>query len=584
MQTDAPHRVFAIPELVALIAKYLSPRDIARWMMTRKTFVRQLEPILWSHLVSVPAPYTLARHRQHIQSIQGQEYCVRRLLKVMVEAIRLSPTSVDGHDVSASRIDFPRVESLDLSMRDRLFNSRVATPSIQSLVQVLSHCPNLTQLTIPGKILEQGPRVLQDFLFAMATRLPCLQRLVVKAKWLSDETGFQLTEVCLRLSQLIDLQLDFKMESYPSPLGTQNNDFHPSFYKLLEYLDTNKPKSSNDEPTGGFQLRSLILPDVEEGYPRDFLFPLFKSMISNIERLVFPGVHGDMDKADVDEIEEIIATSCPKLQHLSTLSYRNTGGSHRLINSVLRGCAKTGLRSFHVRDFSDAWDPIFGTLIQHHGRTLEKVELPNCSHVNSVDIQSILTTCNNLRMLRMDPSEDHNVSIPFYQVVSSEWVCCDLTVLELCLNRKVPVLKGKSRGEVIMDAAQRMYSQIGRLVNLEELNLHYDMDDCSSEEGTLMDLTLKDGWLSELAGLKNIKYFYMDWYTWSSMGQLEVEFMDIYWPKLKGITFAGEEVLEEVLDMAHWCWLKRKRPHLAYWMRLEPWITDLDDPVSDGSY
>ncbi|KAG0238449.1 hypothetical protein BGX31_003287 [Mortierella sp. GBA43] len=306
------------------------------------------------------------------------------------------------------------------------------------------------------------------------------------------------------------------MESYPSPLGTQNNDFHPSFYKLLEYLDTNKPKSSNDEPTGGFQLRSLILPDVEEGYPRDFLFPLFKSMISNIERLVFPGVHGDMDKADVDEIEEIIATSCPKLQHLSTLSYRNTGGSHRLINSVLRGCAKTGLRSFHV--------------------------------------------------------------------VSSEWVCCDLTVLELCLNRKVPVLKGKSRGEVIMDAAQRMYSQIGRLVNLEELNLHYDMDDCSSEEGTLMDLTLKDGWLSELAGLKNIKYFYMDWYTWSSMGQLEVEFMDIYWPKLKGITFAGEEVLEEVLDMAHWCWLKRKRPHLAYWMRLEPWITDLDDPVSDGSY
>jgi hypothetical protein len=46
IQADASHRVFAIPELVVLIAKYLSSHDINQWMVTgAPTRAHPLEPL-----------------------------------------------------------------------------------------------------------------------------------------------------------------------------------------------------------------------------------------------------------------------------------------------------------------------------------------------------------------------------------------------------------------------------------------------------------------------------------------------------------------------------------------------------------
>ncbi|KAG0224206.1 hypothetical protein BGX31_008157, partial [Mortierella sp. GBA43] len=539
MQPSALHHVFTIPELVLLIAEYLSPHEISQWMMTGKAFIRQLEPVLWRHLNinNIDKPYqvpdTMVRYRQYIQSIQAKgSINIYKLLEVMAEGLPPLSTSIDSHAGSTSRLELHRLESLNM---DKI-SGTIENHPVLRLSLVLSHSPNLTQLTIPGVILEQDPLSLESFLFGMATQVPCLQRLVVKGDMLIVATGFSLTEVCLRLPQLIDLELDFEMDKYLSSM----NGIHPSLGKTLGYLnDINKSNPDGGEPTGA-RLKSLRLPYVRRGYPWAFLLLLFRSMIPNIERLDLPRTCDDMDATDVDEIKDIIATCCPKLQNLSTTYHFELKGYHGLINGVLRGCANSGLRTFDGHGYDDEFfraqfDPVISVLLLYHGRTLEKVELLDVEHVESRSIQSILTTCRNLKTFRVDQYGRNEVSMTFQDAASIEWVCSDITVLQLRLDRWVSVPEGEREEEVLRQAAQRVYAQIGRLVKLEELRLGCEMSESMSapEEAFSKDLTLEHGWLSELAGLKRLRYFRMDADFWSSMGPLEVEFMDSNWLKLE---------------------------------------------------
>jgi hypothetical protein len=294
-------------------------------------------------------------------------------------------------------------------------------------------------------------------------------------------------------------------------------------------------------------------------------------MIPNIERLDLPRICDNVDDAAVDEIKDIIATCCPKLQHLSTNYHFHRRGYHGLINGVLRGCANSGLRTFdgYGHDdnfFSTEFDPVLSVLLQHHARTLEEVQLLGGEHVESKSIQSILTTCRNLKIFRVDQYDRTEVSMRFQDAVFNEWVCSDITVLQLRLDRWVSVPEGEREEEVLAQTAQRVYTQIGRLAKLEELRLGCEISESMSapEEAFSKDLTLEHGWLAEFAGLKRLRYFRMDGDFWSSMGQLEVEFMDSNWPKLESITAACDDLKNEVFSLPHWQWLKERRPHLEY--------------------
>jgi hypothetical protein len=135
-------------------------------------------------------PKVLARHRQHIQSIQARgPSSIHKLLEVMAETLQLSLRSV-----STPSIGFSRLKLLDLSMSEKLVdvNAREITSTFSCPVMVLHHCPNLIQLTIPGMILEQNPVLQRLFLFALGTKLPCLRRFIAKCDALSIAT-----EVCL---------------------------------------------------------------------------------------------------------------------------------------------------------------------------------------------------------------------------------------------------------------------------------------------------------------------------------------------------------------------------------------------------
>ncbi|KAG0238448.1 hypothetical protein BGX31_003286 [Mortierella sp. GBA43] len=489
---------------------------MSQWMLTCKELTAQLEPHFWRHPVITKAyqdPKALTRYRHHFRSI-----------RVDMEDMRLLDAMMKGYTASSPHIGFPNLRKLLPLSRNRMFYDK-STAELQ--LGLLCQSPSLTHLTITGRVFRQDPLVWPRFLMAV-TRLPLLRQFIVEDCIMDVAVGFDLMKLCFTLPQLIDLELDVVLGRFPYPvIDKANETIDPSFGVLLKYL---QDLTGNEGEPIGLGLRSLRLPDIKRGYPMAFLFPFLRSMVPNIERLVLPKVYESIDEDQEEQIKEIIATEFDD-------SYLGWGD-----------------------------DGVFETLLQYHAATLEEIDLPRCSMIYSDKIQLALKTCRNLKTFRVNPAYEGFISIHFQDAVSQEWVCRDITILQLCLSRYVFRPEGMCMEKAITRTAQRVYAQIGQLTKLEELSLSCEMGAFWSapEEDFSKDLTLEHGWLAELTGLKRLRHFQMETDFWSSMGQLEVEFMDGNWPKLESIGIACGDLEEEVLSLPHWQWLKEKRPYLSY--------------------
>ncbi|KAK3823043.1 MAG: hypothetical protein J3Q66DRAFT_137586 [Benniella sp.] len=564
MQGNAQDRVFAIPELVNLITQYLSPRDISQWIMSCKTFSRQLEPFFWSHPVLGSChqhPKFLVRYAPHFLSLEARPNTRFSFMQ------RASPPLQITSNTLAALPEFPRLRKFTIHAQE-------SNAFLLLYSHLVLHSPNLTELNLQYDF-KSDSLSMKHYLNAMATTLPCLQRLTIKYKSKDPTTGFHLLEVCFAHPQLTDLQCDFTMEDDLFPAINKRGTYDPRFAALLKSLqDKGKAKANDGQPTG-LRLKSLSLPTVHKGYPKAFMIPFLESHVPNLERLSIPKVHKLDNEADVRRLEKAIEIGCPQLQHLSS-NWKDAGIDDEEIDkgwnsfiSVLRGCAKAGLRTYQSRCFFDdrySQGSIIESLLHYHGEAMEEIEFLDCYGISSESIQSILSTCKGLRKLRVESCADVSCDLRVGDVLK-EWVCLDITVLNLRLQRQVDVLEcSRTKDEVMADAAQRVYSQIGRLVKLEDLTLTIYEDDNlwdNLEESCAYDLTLERGWLGELAGLKRLRRFRMNHNYWGLMGQSEVEFIDTNWLELQSITFYGYTFrYGDQLQMDHWKWLKERRPYI----------------------
>jgi hypothetical protein len=564
MRKRAQQLVFAAPEIVTLIAQYLSPRDISQWMMTCKAFSHRLEHSFWSHPVMTKAldtPKSLSRYVHHFQTwkVRLDKWFETTMADLPTPTLR---TSSFMPAAPVSSIVFPCLKKLSI-YSDVLGNPLTATPLL-----VLHHSPNLTELDIryPFKL---DPSLTHLLLIVLSSKLPCLQRLAVKLSKFNQVPGFRLLEVCFNHPQLIDLRCNFyiDVDSYSS----EDNEYYgytPKLDALLKSLQgADKAKADAGLPTG-LLLKSLVLPEIGDGYPMDFLIQLFRSHVPHLERFRMPTVHGQICKFDLQILEESMTAGCPKLQHLSSSPWLLSDHSDAFIAAIY-SCARTrGLKSYIGYRYDEGYpetSPVLMNLMAYHAETLEEIEFQECMHVNSPSILSIVTTCRNLRTLRVCPEYKWMASLR-YQDVYLEWVCRDLTVLDLLVDRNVIAPEGEIEIEVMIQSAQRFFAQVGRLTKLEELSLGgkwvlgFEM-----EQQVSYDLTLQGGWLGELAGLKQLKHLWMYTDYWSFMNERDVEFMDTKWPKLEKISFGcGDGYDRNVLQKDLWEGLKEMRPFIVY--------------------
>ncbi|KAF9110833.1 hypothetical protein BGX27_005823 [Mortierella sp. AM989] len=232
---------------------------------------------------------------------------------------------------------------------------------------------------------------------------------------------------------------------------------------------------------------------------------------------------------------------------------------------------------------------IIETFIERSSQTLEVFDIPESYTVESKDLQSLLASCKNLKRYCAFNTKDGDVALTFQDVVSKEWACLDLKELCIQLTRRDRRLGPSGENEdglIILESeelskmAKLVYGQIGRLSKLEGLAIGHDQDEDWDEIEEIFqnDLTLKNGWLSELSGLKELKHFQMMTDFWTGMGQAEVEFMHENWPRLerlKKITFGigWASFTNHIWEQPHWQWLKSQRPTLEFGY-------DYDDPES----
>ncbi|KAK3823054.1 MAG: hypothetical protein J3Q66DRAFT_330752 [Benniella sp.] len=554
------HRVLSVPELVVLIASFLSPYDTSHWMQTCRTAYRQLESTFWSHLnltASYTDPSVLPRYRHHFRTIQVDWHQTGHL-EALVEELPLFETR------QTNKIELLNLKKLVL--RSKAFVVKEA--EMDAFVEVLSYTRNLTVLDIPGDVLHHAGSAVY-FLEIIREDLPNLQRLAFSIADVEAPIAHRLLKVCFNHPQLVDLQCDFMINMFLYPMVVNGGGVcDPRFAALLKFLqDTDKKKADTGKPTG-LRLKSLVLPLINGGYPRDFLFPFLRSHVPHLERLGIPLIHR---KYNVQDLKDAILEGCPKLQHIVSNNFLGYEGGKCALFDVVRYCIPSGLRSFrgsfHDVLFKGAGSrDLVETLLEYHATTLEQFELLDHEGVSSVHINSVLAKCRRLRELRIDACErgirnSWRAAITYRDAASGVWICHDIEVLYLRLDPIVTVLVADTIQDTVDQKGKETYAQIGRLVKLEELGLG-----CTVSGPVMKDLTLENGWLAELAGLKELRHFHMLTDFWTSMGQAEIEFMVANWPKLERISIDLEEDYSsevEEFSKPHWQWLEEKRPYIV---------------------
>ncbi|KAG0250122.1 hypothetical protein BG011_008650 [Mortierella polycephala] len=161
-------------------------------------------------------------------------------------------------------------------------------------------------------------------------------------------------------------------------------------------------------------------------------------------------------------------------------------------------------------------------------------------------IQDALVSCTKLRRFWVEPDFFSTVSLNVDDVAQGDdWGCLGMKelYLKLCRGKLQPegAATGNEKDTRAFAGSQRLYEQIGRLVDLEILALDYRRGMISQQIATIggyaWDLTLSKGGLRNLSGLKKLRKLSLRADFYSKMSQADVEFIDAEWPQLEVVEF-----------------------------------------------
>jgi hypothetical protein len=191
MPATPPPVVFDVPELVELVAQYLSRQDIVHYTATSKSCVHQFMPFLWRHIVlkkSYPAPHTLALNRHRIRSLSVASNDVYNLRTLAADlpntrpckrlAIRLARPTTTGNNI------FQNLCIICVDYDSGKNSSYWESPSLEYVLCIIKQSPGLLKLVAPGNILgESVPRKqTESFLYTLAHKLPCIKELDIRGE------------------------------------------------------------------------------------------------------------------------------------------------------------------------------------------------------------------------------------------------------------------------------------------------------------------------------------------------------------------------------------------------------------------
>ncbi|KAF9960821.1 hypothetical protein BGZ72_005827 [Mortierella alpina] len=490
MPTSAAHTALAIPELIFSVAAHLAPHDLAQCISVCRAWSRQFEPILWTNV------HLKKDHDKPLNKRSIRKALIRN--RPLIRTMRLSAahTAVLGILFNGSATDpstqctkLKRLEfdgdSLQGFSAFKNFSDAYRASISRDLAMLLHLNHDLTHLKAPLELIGTSAVVV-----AMS-QVKTLQHLTVYSSEDCEDCQaiLALLEACLPLPNLTELFFDLDLASD----GWQGSPMLEATIKAASIARFSQNPSA-------VKIKSLQLPSNRKENWNPLPLLLLKSNLLDLESFEIPWFD---DETDLDQLEEVVREHCPNLKRLTSFKDQEHEGYH--VEPFIRGCAR--LQSFVSDHFS--YHDYYGnsrdtlsTLVSRHYNTLENLELTHCYQVSSAEQQEVLSRCKHLRRFWvLNSYKAHNgIGMDFEDICSKDWVCMDLTKLGLTLQRAPRT-----------GAAKHLYTQIGRLQNLEVLALGADVSQRIKVEASeyAWDLTLSKGWLREMADLKNLRSLHL---------------------------------------------------------------------------
>ncbi|KAF8966862.1 hypothetical protein BGZ46_000278 [Entomortierella lignicola] len=479
--------VFDVPLLTKEIAQYLHLRDLAHCVLVSKKWNALFIPRLWREIdfKRVIPTDALIQHQEHIRTIASIEKYFPRPL------IEFSPCNLQS-----LIYDTYKGEGMD---GFKVLELVAATPSLQRLsFRTTNDTKDLQERIIRTLESHQG---LQKLVF-QSDKLECpvvIQRLIQACRHLRSLT-IKLLRGNKRGKQIPEKKLVLAKENMCKMADTRLQELEIDFYRS--------------------ELESVIVAPLIEHSPL-------------LVRLKLPDLH---DRDMLYQIAHILQNK--ERARLTDLRLDSIGNNGRIYEELFRSVGnggskdhkeqitnREGLRSLSVEFYPESDKPVIKTLPQYFADTLVDLNLGRFSFPIQI-IVDILHRLPNLRSLMTGvPLEpDEVIGYDMNATLQTPWSCLGLTKLNLNLRSR-----GLSSRAYQPDwedpnshrSMEYLFSQVGRLVELEELRIAANVD----------LLALEQGCLNHLTGLKRLKVLDLESYR----GQLTAEnvgWMIEHWERL----------------------------------------------------
>ncbi|KAF9435320.1 hypothetical protein BGZ76_006518 [Entomortierella beljakovae] len=388
-------------------------------------------------------------------------------------------------------------------------------------------------------------------------------------QYLLDRCTPDLEELILTISFGSKAEAEYMGQENIATWADNNNSMDEDEDEDNDHFSSATPRSGQSHSVNGksWKLRKLVLKGDLSGQGPLIWLPLLQK--SRQLQILCVDVFQNLT---MRQLAHTLGTCCPVVSEI-TLQCMTAPQQDSDIAELIQ--SSRSWRSLSM-SFFHGFGPLSTLALIKHSYSLETLILEECDGLESRDIQTVLTTCSQLKTFRVMTSNGADFHSTMYldaeDMMNSPWVCNGLVNLKLMIagiprpdlqtdqygvRLTGPLHDGMMSG---YEYHRTVYQQLGRLKNLRELWLGHDKQDLDDEENyyatevigqwkfidpdeqfECLEFSLRSG-LDELRGLKELRVLNVDRMN-TRIGLSEVQWMVQQWPKLEkiiGLVIQGE--------------------------------------------
>ncbi|KAK3837802.1 MAG: hypothetical protein JOS17DRAFT_799627 [Linnemannia elongata] len=637
---------FSTVELVDLLSTFLDHKSLARLSTTSPALYYVSSPIIWRNVAPKDWQWgeKMRAHVERLKGLAGREHYARTLdMDADSLVLYLNGIGEPVDPALPTRPDWLPAPNPRSFFRNVCFSPMTRLTRFECGLDPSNFYPSSS---IPGVDEFDSSNLLPQLCWLVELNPSLIRLSLTKLKPTTALDRFLLARSIGSLSKLRHLRIESVGSGEPSFEDTKTLFF--CLPKSLESLNLGAgyySKGNMEMMHSGHIAKTLTLRDGSLLRLKKLELPIHKATpqseygrilehCPNIDTLGFLPLHRD-SASIIKEITPLVKRHC---RHIRSIKATTRSPWWRDWNpfSILDGVNST-LKSLQFDSYNPRYDDVSEDLavssFQYHSATLRDIRLTSCLSLGDKIIQSILKTCAALERLeiiqglsghRVFGNVGNEAGVRLPDLVAYEWVCTGLKHLDLTIDWgqfddptpvHLPAYYLRHAASYPLDQEQerwgqleRLYGQIGSLVELEVLNLNayinrrhtnryepkeyvravcggrFDRSFRSKDRFPLL-LSLgvhggRCGYLNWLSGLKNLKELRGSVHLGNpevamTLKQAEVEWMIDHWPKLQVLEllpYQEETHFHVSVDgYEHLNWLMKQKPGLEL---RRSWRTD----------